>query len=500
MKTGSIATKNLSLVVILIIILSAGVVWHVQAQSDDFVLKVEKHWDTYTLGGTCTGGGHNLAIADIDGDGTLEMVSGGSSYYLMDDGITRTNRTAPLRIWTWNGESLTLEKAYNWPGSLSCVYAADCNGDGKMEILTGGNVIDENNNTFPSLRIWSWDGQTLNLVGKYDGITVGGSIYVGDIDKDGKTEIVTVTGRAVNIDDLPPRLSVFRWDGTNINLITSVDCDNQQEARMYSVAGADLNGDGITEIVTAGYLNDLKNSSGLLRVWNFDGANFSLKDSTEWRMISGNYSVDVASNPMGNTVATQVKIGDVDGDGTPELVTTGFTFDNHQVLGQLRTWNWTDGVLKLEKSAEWSNLDITQATAISINDVDGDGKTDIVTSGVTAGYGSFVQDSVDKERAELKVWDGATLTLKQAKDWIVGDGVAAWSDGTGDLDNDGTIEIVTIGCMYKYSMCDPDMRIWTLPNASTYAAFPSLYVGLAVALVVAALVALILVVRRKKKA
>jgi hypothetical protein len=33
--------------------------------------------------------------------------------------------------------------------------------------------------------------------------------------------------------------------------------------------------------------------------------------------------------------------------------------------------------------------------------------------------------------------------------------------GTGDVDKDGTVEIVTVGCMYVSNLCDPDMRIWS---------------------------------------
>jgi hypothetical protein len=33
---------------------------------------------------------------------------------------------------------------------------------------------------------------------------------------------------------------------------------------------------------------------------------------------------------------------------------------------------------------------------------------------------------------------------------------------SGDFDNDGTVEIVTVGCMYINNLCDPDMRIWSI--------------------------------------
>jgi hypothetical protein len=89
---------------------------------------------------------------------------------------------------------------------------------------------------------------------------------------------------------------------------------------------------------------------------------------------------------------------------------------------------------------------------------------EIVTSGVTAAQGSFAENATDKELAQLRVWswDGRTLKLEQCMDWTIGEGVCAWNVATGDVDKDGTVEIVTVGCMYVSNMCDPDMRIWSI--------------------------------------
>jgi hypothetical protein len=221
----------------------------------------------------------------------------------------------------------------------------------------------------------------------------------------------------------------------------------------------------------------------------------------EWRLVDG-YALNSAGGTQGNTLVSTVKVADVDDDSVPEIVTSGFTYDGTKVEGQLRIWNWSGGVLNLEKSQEWVNLDITQHTSMSINDVDGDGKKEIVTSGYTAGYGSFAVNATDKSRAELRVWswDGNTLTLKQQKDWIVGESVSAWNVGTGDVDNDGVVEIVTVGCMQTGDLrdCDPDLRIWSISSVSS-APFPNLIVAIVVVAVAVAgvIVAAFLFARRK---
>jgi len=467
-------------------------------ESGSFVLEAEQHWETYGVGGTCIPGGHNLAVADLDGDGVMEMITGGFSYYLIQNG-SRASLSAPLKIWNWDGKNLTLEKSYSWTGNIWCVYAGDADGDGKTELVTAGGMTN-GTGSYPSLRIWTWDGETLVLRGSYEEKTVG-AIFVGDADGDGKPETITV-GRSSNGTQSVAQLSVFRWDGMSLTLSASVDWYVTKNARANSVYAHDLDNDGVTEIVTAGYSNDLNDSRGQIRVWQFDGTNLSLKYDAEWCKIDGVYSVDVAGNVMGNTVVSNVKVADADDDGVPEIVTSGFTYNGTQVEGQIRIWNWSGGVLNLEKSQEWATLDITQATSISINDVDGDGKREIVTSGVTAGYGSFAQNAPNKERAELKVWswDGNTLTLKQSKDWIVGEGVSAWSDGTGDIDNDGVVEIVTVGCMYTGNLCDPDLRIWSLPASSEPpTSFPYLPVAVIVTVATAIVVAMAAFMFMKKR-
>lgn len=138
----------------------------------------------------------------------------------------------------------------------------------------------------------------------------------------------------------------------------------------------------------------------------------------------------------------------------------------------------------MEKSQEWMTSDITELKSISINDVDGDGKKEIVTSGSSAGYDSFAEGAANKAQAQIRVWswDGNTLTLKQSKDWIIGEAVSAWNVGTGDVDDDGVVEILTVGCMQieNTSDCDPDLRIWSLPTASAPPpSFPYLLVVIA---------------------
>ena len=176
--------------------------------------------------------------------------------------------------------------------------SADVDGDGKAEIITSGNGIN-NSSYVPELKFWNWDGEILKLRGTYYGIAVS-SMWVGNLDSSGLPELVTVQ-RPLNATESVAQLSIWNWNGETLTLQTSKSWGSGNDSRAISVAAADLNNDDKIEIVTAGYDYGLKNSSGQVRVWNWDETNLNLQSSAEWRMVENTYASDVAGNPMGNT-------------------------------------------------------------------------------------------------------------------------------------------------------------------------------------------------------
>lgn len=459
-----------------------------QAQSGNLILEAEQHWDTYGVGGTCISGTHNLFLADVDGDGIMEIITGGSTYWLKNG--SQTAREAPLKIWNWNGQNLSLEKSQNWAGSIGCVYAGDANGEGTIEIITAGSIRNDTG-SYPQLGIWQWKDEALVPKASYEGASVS-SVSISDVDKDGTPEIFTV-GRIYNNTQFSSQLSAWHWEGNSLTLRNSVEWGTENTTRVNSVCVYDLDGDGMSEVITGGYANNLKNSSGNLRIWRWNEEGFSLKADEEWRLKDNVYGLTIAGGVQGNTVVNNVKVGDVDSDGTPEIVTGGFAYDGEKTNAQLRIWNWSDQVLTLEKSQEWTAQDLVEVKSISINDVDGDGRKEIVTSGAVGVVGSFGANMTSPTLAQLRVWgwDGATLTLKQSQDWYVDDGATAWNVATGDVDKDGVIEIVTVGCTALSNTCDPDMRIWSIaknPMSFSY----TLWAAIGIAAVIAMAIAFIL--------
>ena len=430
------------------------------AQSGSLVLEAEQHWDTYGIGGTCISGSHNLFLKNIGDSSDIEIITGGSSYGLSPNGST-TAREAPLRIWSWNGENLTLKGQRNWPGSISCVFAADVNNDGKIELLTSGSLRNDSG-SYPSLRVWSWDGVSPTLLSSAEGVSVS-ALFVSDVDLDGMHEIVTV-GRFNSASQYGAILCLWRLKDEGLVLDDSIEWCVSNVTSVSSVFVHDLNSDGRKEIVTSGYSQELKNSSGQLRVWQYEHNGLTLKSNEEWRLVEGVYGLTISGGVQGNTVVYNVKVGDVDSDGNSEIVTGGFAFDGENTNAQLRIWSWNGENLLLEKSHEWVTDYLTEIRCISLGDVDGDSKLEIVTSGGVGAKSSFANATATPTHAQLRVWgwDGTTLTLKLGQEWTIGDGVFAQNVASSDLDGDGFVEIVTVGCMGVGALCDPDMRIWSV--------------------------------------
>lgn len=141
------------------------------------------------------GGGAFLAAANFDKDTATEFVSGAGP------------GGGPLvKVFESNGNQLASFYAYDqsFTGGVD-VAAADVDGDGKAEIITapgsGGG---------PDIRVFKLDGKLVKEFFAYDASFHGGvNVSAADIDGDGKAEIITGPGAGGG-----PHIKVFSSDGT----------------------------------------------------------------------------------------------------------------------------------------------------------------------------------------------------------------------------------------------------------------------------------------------
>ncbi|HJW30824.1 MAG TPA: VCBS repeat-containing protein, partial [Saprospiraceae bacterium] len=279
-------------------------------------------------------------------------------------------------------------------------------------------------------------------------------MFVTDVDKDGTNDLLTVGRYVAN----SSQLSIWHLQGSDLSLVQRLPLTQANVTSANSVYASDLDNDGIVEIMIGGYSNSLSNSKGHASVWLCKEQKFSLEASATWQLAGGTAKT-IAGGNQGNTAVNNVKAGDLDGDGKKEMVTAGFAYDGAKVTAQIKIWRWDGNDLMELASQEWATDYLTEAKSIALNDVNGDGKIEIVQSGIAAAEASFKNPEGVHDRGQLRVWtyNGTGLSLIESKDWTFDEGSCAWNIGNGDVDNDGVVEMITVGCTALRTMCDPDM-------------------------------------------
>lgn len=313
--------------------------------------------------------GH-LTLGDLNKDGDLEIAAGLDS---------KSYGVAPrVGIWNPNGT------AYNgWPRTTSCsgididcniasIIMSDIDNDLNLEIIaaTSNRIIPSNSSRVaPNLYVWESNGNLMPGWPDEDDqdTAIIGQIAVGDFSGDTYPDIVT--GRDYN------RLFAFNRLGGNINnywphyVWYPYDAgnwyDDQIEFPRSSPALADLNQDGNLEYIVPGHrrkaIPPYSYTNPELLVYNANATRF-----TGWEIPAQGYSLSWVSNTT-RMIEAPV-IADLNGDGKPEIIIA--TQD-----GYVRAYN-----AEKQKLWEYNYFQGRQvhASEVVVGDVDGDGWNEII--------------------------------------------------------------------------------------------------------------------------
>ncbi len=221
-------------------------------------------------------GGREMILIDVDHDNELEKI-------VAHNGEIRVIKKSGLII----NALYPYTRAYQKGVHLAL---ADINGDNELEIITGAYQGGG-----PHVRIFSITGQLINAGWfAFDKNNRGGvNIALGDVNNDGQKEIIAGAGKG-----LEPQVKIFSPNGQLLKTFLAYDKNFKGGV---NVAAADLNNDGISEIITGAGVG----GGPHVRIFNSQGTNLGL---------------DFFAFDKNKRQGVRVGAGDVDDDGQIEIL------------------------------------------------------------------------------------------------------------------------------------------------------------------------------------
>ena len=290
----------------------------------------------------------SVAIGDLDGDGKPDLV-------VTNYGNTVSVLLNTSTIGSITSSSFATNVDFSTGNRPTRIAIGDLDGDGKPDLVTsnvsGGNIsIFRNTSTIGSIT-------SSSFAAKVDFSTGGGfpnDIAIGDLDGDGKPDLAVATNGRNSV-------SVFLNTST-IGSITSssfaAKVDFATAGGAFSVAIGDLDGDSKPDLAIA-------SQSGTVSVLR----NISTSGSITTGSFGTHVDFALGANPQ------FIAIGDLDGDGKPDLVVENL---DDGTVSVLRNTSTSGSITSSSFSAKVDFVSGANPQSIAIGDLDGDGKPDLV--------------------------------------------------------------------------------------------------------------------------
>lgn len=305
-------------------------------------------------------GGVIVKAADIDGDGAADLVvqpdkGGGPNIRV----FTYNDATEGLELLSWE---IVYQDTFR--GEIG-MTVSDVDGDGKAEIVTspltqgGANVrMYTYNTTTQSLELVDW------FIAFHELFRGGADVAVGNVTGDSTKEIVVTPAS-----DAGPHVRVYEYrsDTGTFNLLTQFWAYAETYRGGVKVKIADVNNDGVSEIITTP-----TKGGPHVRVFSHNSSTgiFDLLD-------------DMMVYPDNFRGGVNLAISDIDGDGLIEIVTSPKQDGGPHV----RVYEYVADSSSIELMTDIMAYDEAFRGMIDLKvfDMEGDGTSEIITSPLTRG-------------------------------------------------------------------------------------------------------------------
>ena len=387
---------------------------------------------SYSAGGRSA---YSEVVADVNGDGKLDVIVADQCDYSSDCG------NGVVAVLLGNGDgTLQTPLTYNSGGmNLSSVLVKDVNGDGKPDILATNGCVD-NSCSSGSVGVLFGNGNgTFQAPISYNpGGSGSFSMAMADVNGDGKLDLLVANTCLSNSNCNNGTVGVLFGNGDGTFLPPVAYGTGGSET--FGVALADINGDGKLDLLVAnGCSDNTCNNNGSVGVLLGNG--------------DGTFQAATAYSSAG-LYADAIAVGDINGDGKPDLVVT------NECNGNSCT-NGTYGILlgngdgTFQAAVSYNSGGVT-ATSVALADVNGDGKLDLLLtnqcsdSNCTTGQVSVL----------LGNGDG---TFQSAVTYGTS-GLYAGSLAVADINRDGKLDLILTDQCESNSICNTGFLAVLLGN------------------------------------
>jgi hypothetical protein len=366
----------------------------------------------------------SLATADLNGDGHQDLVV--ADPY---NGIC---------VLLGNGDG-TFQPPVTYfvntnPASLF-VAIGDVNGDGHPDIVVSSYEDLADYPGTVNVLLGNGDGTFETAISYSSGGAGASSVAIKDVNGDGKPDLLVADGcQSLGCTTgFHGGVSVLLGNGDG-TFQTAVTYDSAG-ADSLSIAVADINGDGHVDVVVANQCQSVACGAG-----DFGGVSVLLGNG------DGTFQAAV-SYPSSGVIANSVVIGDINGDGHPDVVVANACQTSSCNSGGMSVL-LGNGDGTLQEPASYNSGGYA-AGPVALADLNGDGKTDAIVLGRTApGLRSHGEVSVLINNGDGTFQSPARYSPH---------GIASDSVVVGDMNGDGKIDVAVLNRFPESGGSGPSM-------------------------------------------
>ena len=381
-----------------------------------------------------------IALADLDGDGDADVVTGGQGGI-----VARPNLRPHQRMWFDHAGQNVGATGHQ----IAALQLADLDGDGKPGLVTG--------DAFGQVTAWHNDGPPFADDWTPHVLSAGPRSYVsalasGDLDNDGDLDIVTGRRWSNELTILENDTTPFvgAWPSWEIGTAS---------APVGALTLADVNGDGRLDVITGGGVSSVLTPTVDNHVTVWLGASFD----TTWQAI------DVGQVYY---AVQGIAVGDLDNDGDLDIVIgTNHAPPEGSTNKPVPQDQWPDvyqvRAFRNDGTLAWHEINVgrdpkprtfehqyhgfwgSHITSVALADMDRDGDLDIVSTSSIEGDFPVMAWENSGTPFSGELWQGTAIALGQYWYGLCSDVTAA---ALGDFDRDGDTDVATVS---RLGLSDP---------------------------------------------